>query len=48
MSLIFKIEKVQGLRVKFIKVVLDSLSFVQKIYKGLLFYQCIKGNLILK
>ena len=43
-----KIENVQGLRSKFIKVVIDSLFFGQKIYKGLLFYQCTKGNLILK
>ena len=36
----------QGLRSKFIKVVVDPLFFGQKNYKGLLFYQQAKGNLI--
>ena len=36
---IFKNDNVQGLRSKFIKVVVDPLFFGQKNYKGLLFYQ---------
>ena len=34
-----KMDSVQGLRSKFIKVVVDPLFFGQKNYKGLLFYQ---------
>ena len=44
----FKNDNVQGLRNKFIKVVVDPLFFGQKNYKGLLFYQLAKGNLIVK
>ena len=36
---IFKNDNVQGLRSKFIKVVVYPLFFGQKNYKGLLFYQ---------
>ena len=40
-----KNDNVQGLRSKFIKVVLDPLFFGQKNYEELLFYQLVKGNL---
>ena len=45
---IFKNDNVQGLRSKFMKVVVDPLFFGQKNIKGLLFYQQAKGNLIVK
>ena len=39
---IFKNDNVQGLRSKFIKIVVDPLFFGQKNYKGLLFYLKLK------